>query len=308
MQRTGVATLALVLVTAIWGSTFFLIKGAVSAFDPVDFLAIRFVLAAALMVALFHKKLRGLDARGWRDGLILGAVYGAAQVFQTWGLRMTDASISGFVTGTYVVITPILMWLVWRRTVSKGLWGAVGLAVIGLAVLSLTGFSVDVGALITLVSAIIYAVHIILLEKPSQRTDSIALATVQMIGIALTCLIVGLPGGIALPREPSIWLAIAYTAVLAGIVTLVLQTWAQRHLSPTRTAVIMTLEPVFASTFAVAFSDETLTLRIAVGGALILAAMFAGVFGDRTGEVVEALESDLTAPEPSAPPHPSGTG
>ncbi|MFC0674713.1 DMT family transporter [Brachybacterium hainanense] len=278
------ATVALVLVTAIWGSTFFLIKGAVAAYDPVDFLAIRFAIAALIMGALFHRRLRGLGRRAWRDGLVLGFVYGLAQVAQTWGLRITDASISGFVTGTYVIITPLLMWLLWRRPIGRGMWAAVILAFAGLAVLSLTGFSADAGALITLVSAIIYAVHIILLEKPSQRMDATALATIQIFGIALTCGILAIPGGIELPASGEVWGAILYTAVIAGIVTMTLQTWAQGHLSPTRTAVIMTLEPVFASTFAVLFSDESLTARLLLGGALILAAMVVGVLTDTPGE------------------------
>ncbi len=302
MRSRGLATAALVLVTVVWGSTFFLIKGAVASFDPIDFLAIRFVIAAALMVVLFHRHLRGLPRRAWRDGLLLGVVYGLAQVAQTWGLRVTDASISGFVTGTYVIITPILMWAVWRRPVARGLWVAVALAFGGLAVLSLTGFSADVGALITLVSAVIYAVHIVLLEQPSRRIYPFALATVQMIGIAITCAVLALPGGVELPSDAGIWMAILYTSVVAGILTLVLQTWAQRHLSPTRTAVIMTLEPVFASLFAVALGTDSVTVRLLIGGGLILAAMVVGVATDRGSGVVEALEADHLAPEPSPPP------
>lgn len=301
MRSRGLATAALVLVTVVWGSTFFLIKGAVAHVDPMDFLAIRFVIAAAIMLVLFHRHLRGLSRTVWRDGLLLGVVYGLAQVAQTWGLRVTDASISGFVTGTYVIITPILMWIVWRRPVARGLWISVVLAFGGLAVLSLSGFSADAGALITLVSAVIYAVHIVLLERPSQRTDPFALATVQMLGIAVTCAVLSLPGGVALPADRSIWMAILYTSVVAGILTLVLQTWAQRHLSPARTAVIMTLEPVFASAFAVVLGTESVTLRLLVGGGLVLAAMVVGVATDRGSGVIEALEADHLAPEPSPP-------
>ena len=111
MRKPTVATLALLVVTAIWGSTFFIIKDAVSKIDPIDFLAVRFAVAALVPAAVFWRRLRQLSAAQWRIGLTLGGLYGLAQIVQTVGLQTTAASVSGFITGTYVVLTPIIMWI-----------------------------------------------------------------------------------------------------------------------------------------------------------------------------------------------------
>ena len=300
------ATAGLVLVTAIWGSTFFLIKGAVASHDPLDFLSVRFLIAAVIVALVFHRRLRRLGRREWLIGLGLGAVYGIAQVLQTWGLTMTDASVSGFITGTYVIITPLLLWLVLRRTLGVGVWGAVVLALGGLAVLGLTGVSGGFGELITFLGAAVYAVHIVLLEKPSKQIDALALTAVQMVGIAAVCTVMALPDGITAPSGDGVWFAVLYTAVMAGVITMALQTWAQARISPTRVALLMTLEPVFASVFAIALGGESLTWRLMLGGSLILGAMALGILSDRDS-AAPMSEQPQTAPalsrDASAKPH-----
>lgn len=301
MRRTTLATLGILLVTAIWGSTFFVIKDAVSLVDPVDFLAVRFAIGAAVPAVIFLPRLRRLNAEQWRIGLALGGVYGLAQIAQTIGLQHTSASVSGFITGTYVVLTPILMWIAFRAKLNRATWVAVGLAVVGLAVLSLTGVGdTGIGEALTLVGATLYALHIILLDRWSRSMDAISLATVQLIAVALTCGFLGLPGGYQIPAEPTVWGALLYTAIVAGVVTMLLQTVAQRHLTPTRVALLMTFEPVFASGFAVAFGGESVTLRLLIGGALILLATLVGI-GSGRAQTTPQLPTDVTADEGSHP-------
>ena len=280
MRRSTTATLALLVVTAIWGSTFFIIKDAVSKIVPIDFLAVRFAVGAAIPAFVFWRRLRRLTATQWQIGLALGCLYGLAQIVQTVGLQTTAASVSGFITGTYVVLTPIIMWIAFKARLNVRTWVAVALALAGLAVLSLTGLgNGGVGEALTLVGAALYAVHIVLLDRWSRSMDAMSLAIVQLIGVALTTGFLGLPGGYHVPADPGVWGAIVYTAIMAGIVTMLLQTWAQRHITPTRVALLMTFEPVFASAFAVGFGGEAVTIRLVAGGALILLATLIGIRG-----------------------------
>ena len=273
--RTRLATLLLVALTAVWGSTFFLIRDLVETVPPVDFLAVRFSLSAVIMVVVFWRPLRALTRRQVLVGVGLGALYGLAQIFQTQGLSTTPASVSGFITGTYVVLTPVFTALLLRERVAGSTWAAVGLATVGLALLSLNGFSVGVGEAITLVAAALYALHIVGLGRYSASEIATGLSVVQMVVIALLCVVGAAPGGIVLPDSPGRWASVLYMVVFASILALWVQTWAQAHMPATRAAIVMTLEPVFAAFFAVTLGDETATLRMLAGGALVLAAMYA---------------------------------
>lgn len=276
------AVFGLVLVTAIWGSTFIVIKDALDHIAPLDYLGIRFVIAAIVPALLFQGRLRRAGTSDWVAGLALGGLYGLAQVAQTIGLKHTDASVSGFITGTYVVITPVILWALFRQRVSRGIWIAVMLAIGGLATISLTGVNGGgLGELLTLTGAFLYALHIVLLDRWATRVDAQTLTVTQLIGVGLTCSLLAVINGVEFPHTPSVWGAILYTAIVAGVVTMLLQTWSQRHLKPTNVAILMTLEPVFASIFAIGFGGELLTKRLAIGGGLILAATFVGIRASR---------------------------
>jgi len=212
-------------------------------------------------------------------------------VLQTLGLAVTPAAVSGFVTGMYVVLTPIIGALVLRHRPPSTTWLAVAMSTGGLALLALRGFSVGTGELLVLASAALYAVHIVGLGAWSGARDALGLATVQMIAIAGLCTLAAVPDGVTLPGSPGAWAGVLYTAVLASAGTLVVQTWAQAHVSATRAAIIMTMEPVFAALFAVLFGGEHLTWRMLGGGALVLAAMY-------VVELTPARPS-ATAPAPS---------
>jgi drug/metabolite transporter (DMT)-like permease len=268
------ATLGLMAVTAIWGSTFFLIKDLVGRLPAADFLAIRFLIAAVAMLLLFFRPLLRLSAREWWQGLLLGAVYGIGQLLQTNGLEHTDASISGFATGMYVVFTPLLATVLLRQRLPSIAWIAVLLSLGGLAVLALRGLSLGYGVWITLASAVLYGLHIVGLGQWSRPGSAFALSTVQMFAISAICLLATLPHGPRLPPDTNAWIAVVYMALAAGAGAMLMQTWAQAHLSATRAAIVMTLEPVFAAGFAVAFGGEAFTWRMLVGGLLILAAMY----------------------------------
>jgi len=273
--QTRLATILLVALTAVWGSTFYLIRDLVRALPPIDFLAVRFTISAVIMLVLFWRPVRALSRRQVLVGTGLGALYGLAQIFQTQGLATTPASVSAFITGTYVVLTPVFTAVLLRERVPGSTWAAVGLATGGLALLSLNGLSVGVGEAITLMAAACYALHIVGLGRHSASEIATGLSVVQMVVIAVICVVGALPGGIVLPSTPGQWGTVLYMVVFASILALWAQTWAQAHMSGTRAAIVMTLEPVFAAFFAVTLGDEAATLRMVVGGALVLTAMYA---------------------------------
>jgi drug/metabolite transporter (DMT)-like permease len=289
-NHSTLAALLLLLVTATWGSTFFLIKDLVVTVPPTDFLAVRFAIAAVAMGLLFHRQVRALTTRDLRLGLALGLLYGSAQVLQTTGLQHTDASISGFITGTYVVLTPVFGAVLLRDRIPPMAWFAVLLATIGLGVLSLRGLAVGTGELLTLIAAAIYALHIIALGRWSSAQTAVGLATVQAAVIAVLCLVAAFPGGIALPQGGGQWASMLYMALVAGAFALWAQTWAQAHVTATRAAITMAMEPVFAALFAVLFGGESLTTRMLVGGVLVLAATYLVELRPRREPEATALE------------------
>jgi drug/metabolite transporter (DMT)-like permease len=284
---SGLPTLGLLAVTAAWGSTFFLIKDLLDRIPVADFLAVRFTIAALALWLIAPKAVAQLSAIVRRRAVLLGLVYGAGQLLQTAGLGHTSASVSGFVTGMYVVMTPLFAAALVRARVGASAWAAVVLATVGLALLSLQGFAVGLGESLTLASAALYALHIVALGAWSTPREALGLSIVQLAVITVVCWAGALPGGVELPTTGSDWLSTLYMALVAGAFALVVQTWAQAHMSATRAAIVMTMEPVFAAAFAVGWGGEDLSARMVGGGALVLAAMYLAELGPRRGRDAE---------------------
>jgi drug/metabolite transporter (DMT)-like permease len=272
-RTTLLATLALLVMTASWGSTFFLIADLLDRVPVLDFLAVRFLIASFVLAAIFPRALGKVSPAARRQAVALGSVYGVAQILQTTGLAHTPASVSGFITGMYVVCTPLLAALLLKHRIGVMTWAAVALAITGLGVLTLSGFSVGYGEALTLVAAVLYALHIVGLGAWSTPGEAAGMSIIQLAVITVICLVATVPDGIVLPQTGSDWASLLYMAVVAGALAMAGQTWAQAHLPPTRSAIIMSMEPVFAAFFAVLFGGESLTPRMLLGGSLVLAAM-----------------------------------
>src|SRR6478736_6761622 len=270
---TLLATLALLAITASWGSTFFLIHDLLDRVPVLDFLAVRFTIASAALLLLSPRAIGRLSRDRRRQALVLGALYGVAQILQTAGLAHTAASISGFITGMYVVATPLFAAVLLRSRIGAMTWFAVALAFGGLAVLTLGGLSIGYGEAITFVAAMLYALHIVGLGAWSNARDALGMSILQVVMVAVICLVASAPGGIVLPDNGRDWLSVVYMAIFPAALALLGQTWAQAHLSATRTAIVMSMEPVFAAFFAVLLGGESVTGRMLVGGALVLTAM-----------------------------------
>jgi len=276
-RRTALlAAVALLSMTACWGSTFFLIKDLLDRVPTVDFLGVRFAIAGAAMLVVAPRAVARLAPETRRRAVLLGALYGVAQILQTGGLAHTPASVSGFITGLYVVATPVIAAVLLRTRITVITWTAVALATAGLGVLTLDGFSIGYGEAITLVAAMLYAFHIVGLGAWSTAADALGMSILQVLVIATVCLAAALTtgdAGIVLPEGGADWASVVYMALVAGAAAMLAQTWAQAHLSATRSAIIMSMEPVFAAFFAVLLGGESVTLRMLAGGLMVLTAM-----------------------------------
>jgi drug/metabolite transporter (DMT)-like permease len=279
--KAKLATLTLLGITACWGSTFFLIHDLLERVPAVDFLAVRFSIAGALLLVVAPRAVLRLSPQARRQAAVLGGLYGVAQILQTVGLAHTPASVSGFITGMYVVATPLFAAVLLHNRITRMTWGAVLLAFAGLAVLTLDGFSVGYGEALTFVAAMLYALHIVGLGAWSNARDALGMSILQVVMVAVICLVASAPGGIVLPDNTEDWLSVVYMAVFPAALALLGQTWAQAHLSATRTAIVMSMEPVFAAFFAVLLGGESLTPRMVSGGLMVLAAMLIVEIGPR---------------------------
>ena len=191
-----------------------------------------------------------------------------------------------------MVFTPIAAWVLMRRAIEPLTWVGVALAVVGLAFLSLRGWSIGFGEILTLFGAIAFALHIVNLGRWATRESAYGLAVIQLGVVSVVCSALGCLDGFELPQSKSNWLAIIFLAIFATAIAFFVQTWAQSVISPTRAAVVMTMEPVFATLFAVLFIDEPITVRIVIGALCVLAAMYLVELGPRHAEdaAIQRLE------------------
>jgi drug/metabolite transporter (DMT)-like permease len=272
--RTAALALGGLLAVAVaWGSSFPITRVVLREMTAAQFLAVRFAIAAIVMLGVFHRAVRALPRRVLVHGLLLGVLYGVAQLVQTIGLETTPASISGFITGLYVVLTPICAAILLRTPIGLRVWVGTAMATVGLGILALQDLTLGFGEIVTLVSALLYALHIVGLGAWSTARQALGLSVVQIAACAVVSVIAAAPGGYALPGSGWTWVAIIYMALIAGALAMFVQSWAQAHLAPSRAAIIMSTEPVWAAALAVIFIGEALTWRIVVGGSIMLAAM-----------------------------------
>jgi drug/metabolite transporter (DMT)-like permease len=265
---------ALLGVAAAWGLAFVVMKDAIERQSVNNFLFTRFSLAVLVMIAIRPQVLRKFNKELLLRAGLAGIFLGFGYIFQTLGLERTGAAITGFITGLYVVVTPLLASVILKERISKFVWFCIFIATIGLALLSVQGFSVGFGEMLVLISAIFFAAHIIALSKWSPGRDVYAMTVVQLTVCALMAGIASIPEGFAPPPDRGVWAVVVFTAVFATAVAFIIQTWSQAHISATKVAVILTMEVVFAALFAVIFGGEVLTLQVLLGGLLVLLAMY----------------------------------
>src|SRR4051794_40222055 len=230
------AIVALILVTAVWGVTFVQVKDAVEIYPLFAFLAVRFLIATAVLAPPGRRRLRGLGAKGAGEAALLGALLGAGYALQTEGLSRTTVSGAGFVTGMYVVMTPLIALALFRARIRAAAWLGTGIAIGGLALLSGVHAGSAVGDLLVLAGAGTYALQIVLMERYAPRYDPLALTLVEMatacVGLGVIAIALGEAGW---PRGGTVWGALVVTGVFASALGYLFQSWAQQQLDATRT-------------------------------------------------------------------------
>lgn len=268
------APLALLLVSAAWGLAFVVMKPAIERQSVNNFLFTRFLMAVLVMVLIRPQVLKLLTKDLLLRGLAAGVFLGGGYIFQTIGLANTGAAITGFVTGLYVVLTPLFAGIIFKERVSKNTWIYVFMATVGLALLSLKGWSIGFGELMVFFSAVAFAAHITALSKWSAGRDAYAMTITQLTMCAAMTGVASAFEGYSAPPDSGVWAVVIFTAVFATAIAFIVQTWSQAHMSATKVAVILTMEVVFAAFFAIIFAGERLTLQAALGGILVVIAMY----------------------------------
>ena len=285
--RNKYLVISLVLaVAAIWGSSFVVMKDTLHRINVSSFLGWRFLIATVLMVAMRPQALKVIRGKFLLKGVVVGLLLGGGYIFQTFGLTQTTVAKTGFITGLYAVFTPLLAAGLFKKHVSKIQWAATALALAGLAMLSFKGLSIGVGESLVLVSAILFAGHIIALSEWSHGMDTYALTLIQMAVVSALSFLGGIRQGIEAPHDSGVWRAIFYTAIFASAFAFFIQTWTQSFMAATSIGILLTMEYIFAAIFGVIFGHETLALRTLLGGSLVIVAMVVIIKSEESKEVV----------------------
>jgi len=273
MKKNSLAVIALLIVTIAWGASFVAMKPAMDKIPVFDFLAIRFTIAAALMLAVRPKTVSVFKGDTLKYGILLGIVLGFAYVTQTIGLISSTAAITSFITGLYVVLTPLLIWFFLKKKPNSIVALGAILATLGLGFITIKEASFDYNQIWTMLCALGFALHIVGLSRWSPGKDVYALTVIQLLTVAVLCWVGAVPDGIQAPMDGQVWFAILFSAVFATAIAFFFQTWAQSIMDASRVAIILTMEVVFAAVTSVAVGQEVLNPQTIIGGLLMLAAM-----------------------------------
>ena len=275
MSKTRLAVLALLGVGFVWGAAFVLMKDAIVLQPYMDFLATRFTVAAIAMILLRPMVSLRFEAGDVKYGALIGVVLAFGYITQTIGLDLTTAATSGFLTGLYVVFTPLIAWLFIRRKVSGKVALGVLFSIVGMGIFSgaATSTEFQVGQIWLVVCAVLYAVHILLLGHYGKTRNSYRFAMLQIAFVALVTWGFALVDGYQPPPNFEVWFAVLFTALLSTVMAFWIQTWAQTLLDPARVALLITSEVIFTALLAIGLGQEPLTLAIVVGGGMMLTAM-----------------------------------
>ena len=251
------ALLVLLAVTAVWGVTFVQVKDAVAIYPLFAFLALRFGIATLALAVPGAGRLRTLGRPGWAAAVFTGLLLAAGYTLQTAGLDRTTVSSAGFITGMYVVLTPLLALALFRLRAARAAWAGVALATAGLALLSGVDAGSPGGDLLVLAGAAVYSLQIVLMERFAPLYDAVAFTLVEMLAAFVALGVLAIPV-YEVPRGRTVWAALLVTGVFASALAFLAQTWAQRRTSATRTAVVFTLEPAWAALFGYTLAGDRL--------------------------------------------------
>ena len=273
MNRPVPALLVLLAVTAVWGVTFVQVKDAVAIYPLFAFLAVRFAIASGTLALPGLRRIRSLGPAGLGAAALAGSLLGAGFALQTAGLERTSVSSAGFVTGLYVVLTPVIALGRFRTRIARAAWAGVAVATVGLALLAGVHPAGAGGDLLVLGGAAVYALQIVLMERYAPLYDAFAFTLAEMVAACAGLLAIALAfeGGVPMPHGATVWGALIVTGIFASALAFLAQTWAQRRTSATRTALAFSLEPVWTAFFGLTLAGDRLGPVRWAGCAVIMA-------------------------------------
>src|SRR5437762_5126210 len=250
---------ALIAVTAVWGVTFVQVKDAVALSPLFAFLAVRFAIATLTLAVPGTRRVRSLGRAGGAAGALLGLLLAAGYALQTAGLERTTVSGTGFITGMYVVLTPLIALALFSSRITSAAWAGVAVSTVGLAMLSGIHAGSATGDLLVLAAAAVYSLQIVLMERYAPRHDALAFTFVEMAAAFAGLLVVALThGDLSMPHGWTVWGALFVTGVFASALGYLVQACAQRRTSATRTALAFSMEPVWTAFFGYTLADDRL--------------------------------------------------
>ncbi len=281
-SRSVLADLSLIGICVVWGTSFAIVKSTVGEINPATFIAVRFAIASIALGLIAGRRMRALDWPTWKAGLLLAVPLMAGFLTQTAGLKATTASKAGFITGMHVVFTPFLEYAFRRTRVLPHQAAGVIIAVAGLGLLTLEGFArPSAGDLLVLACAFAFGLHIVMLGHYSPRHDGFLLSFTQMVCSAvLAALIARRDLTQVLSFDSGALWSVLYLGLTGTALAYLVQTIAQKYTPPTRAALIMQSEPVFAAFFAWLLIGERMGVRQFAGAAFILVGILVCQIGD----------------------------
>lgn len=274
MRRYG-GEIALLITAIIWGSGFVASAMALDYYTPYQTMAIRFLVGGIILSTLFYKKIKFLSKRLLWKGMVLGIFLYLAFVLQTAGLQFTTPSKNAFLTAVNVVIVPFIGYVLYKKRVDKfELTGAV-LAMVGVGILSLNlAFVVNFGDFLSLLCAFAFAFHIFYTAKYVKDEDPILLTLIQMVTAAVIGIaVISFQGDLAVPATPESLAPVLYLGVFSTTLAYLLQTSAQKYMSETKAAIILSTESFFGMIFSIIILHEIVTNQMVIGAVLILIAI-----------------------------------
>lgn len=287
-RKRAQAEFSMLLVAFIWGATFVIVKNALADIGPFLFLGLRFLIAFLVLALFSFKNLKQITPSTLAAGSWLGLFLFIGYVFQTIGLKYTSSSNAGFITGINVVLVPIITAVMSRTLPDFKIVVTVILATIGLYFMSVTGggLNLGLGDILVLVCAFAFALHIVFVAKFSFKHNAVAITSVQILFVGIICMIIGICTE-PWPRVLSLqtWSAIFITSIFATSMAFLLQNALQKYSTPTRFAIVLATEPVFAGLAGYLWGHEILSLRALFGAALILTAMLMAILFKKKAEI-----------------------
>ncbi len=292
MKQKLLLYFGLLLTTAVWGGSFVVMKDSLERQDVISFLATRFLIAGLLMLAYRPYSLVGLGKSLWIRATFLGFLLAAGFIFQSVGLTKTTVSSTGFITGLYLVFTPLISWLLLKRHILRLQLLAVFVATLGLYLIAYNGIEYGFGEFLVLISAVLFAMQIVAVGEWSNGKNAYPLALIQILVAALLFVMISFKDGYQVPPDGSVWIAILFTALFATFLGFLIQVKAQAIMTATAAGVILAMEVPFAFIFGLYFDNDPLTLRIISGGTLVMTAMAMVIWSESKNNKSTELKND----------------